>query len=67
MVNLKRKKERMKKGELTVMEIQDLLKNYKEEKETDWVSEIQELKKGILAEIRRNHILEKDVSKLDKR
>ncbi len=35
--------------------------------ENDWLTEIQDLKKNLLGEVRKNHVLEKEVSKLDKR
>eukprot|EP01132_Coremiostelium_polycephalum_P005779 gene5779-7189_t len=59
--------ERLRSGNLCVAEIQSLLNNQKEDVETDWIAEIQELKRNMVAEIRRNHLLERDVNKLDKR
>ena len=38
MIHLKLKQERMRVGELTVDEIQNLLKSQKEEQETDWIA-----------------------------
>ncbi|EGG18524.1 RasGTPase-activating protein [Cavenderia fasciculata] len=59
--------DRLKSGNLRVCEIQDLLNKQKEDTETDWIAEIQELKRNMIAEIRRNHLLERDLIKLDKR
>jgi len=67
MVRLKLKQERIAQGNLSINEIQSLLRSQNEEEETDWVSEIQELKRNLVAEIRKNHVLERDLSKLDKR
>lgn len=67
MILFKMKQERIASGNLTVNEIQNLLRSQKEEQETDWVTEIQELKRNLVSEIRRNHVLEKDLNKLDKR
>jgi hypothetical protein len=81
---------------LSVAEIQNILKNQKEDADTDWIAEIQELKvpikflsvpctpftlflyifsyrshtfnqRNMVAELRKNHQLEKELSKLDKR
>eukprot|EP01133_Synstelium_polycarpum_P004372 gene4372-5114_t len=59
--------DRLLSGNLCVSEIQDLLTKQKEDIETDWIAEIQELKRNMIAEIRRNHLLERDLIKLDKR
>lgn len=69
MVERRVKQERFKAGELSVFEIQSLLRSYKEGEEdnTDWVTEIQELKRNLVTEVRRNHVLEKDLVKLDSR
>lgn len=67
MINHKLKEERMKAGNLTVVEIQTLLKSQQEEEDTDFVNEIQELKRNLVSEVRKNHILERDVKKLDNR
>lgn len=40
MITLKLKKERIRAGELSVSEIQDLLRSQKEDEETDWVTGI---------------------------
>lgn len=59
--------ERIERGQLSVAEIQNLLKSQQEDVETDWIAEIQELKRNIVAEVRKNHLLERDLTKLDKR
>ncbi|EGC29378.1 Ras GTPase-activating protein [Dictyostelium purpureum] len=67
MLYQKLNQERLSSGNLCVAEIQSLLNTQKEDVETDWIAEIQELKRNMVAEIRRNHLLERDVNKLDKR
>eukprot|EP01117_Protostelium_nocturnum_P020952 TRINITY_DN97_c0_g1_i1.p1 TRINITY_DN97_c0_g1~~TRINITY_DN97_c0_g1_i1.p1 ORF type:complete len:852 (-),score=397.92 TRINITY_DN97_c0_g1_i1:65-2620(-) len=67
MIQLKLKEERVKNGNLSASEIQNLLRNQKEEQETDWITEIQELKRNLVSEVRRNHVLERELNKLDKR
>ncbi|KAM9961780.1 hypothetical protein ACTFIR_004641 [Dictyostelium discoideum] len=67
MIYTKMNQERLLSGNLCVGEIQSLLNTQKEDVETDWIAEIQELKRNMVAEIRRNHLLERDVNKLDKR
>lgn len=128
MIENRLKQERIESGRLSVFEIQNLLKNQKEDIETDWIAgnyvvvyifsfliiilcdfnmstsknfifphvvtfccvaylifilcnhlfyllnevltlfvEIQELKRNIVAEVRKNHQLERDLTKLDKR
>jgi len=67
MIECRMKEDRLKLGNLSVNEIQSLLKNQKEDLETDWIAEIQELKRNMVAELRKNHQLEKDLNKLDKR
>jgi len=61
------KQERMQVGALTVAEIQNLLKNQKEDTDSDWIAEIQELKRNMVAELRKNHQLERELWRLDKR
>jgi len=67
MLYAKLNEERLLSGNLCVCEIQSLLNTQKEDVETDWIAEIQELKRNMVSEIRRNHLLERDVNKLDKR
>ncbi|KAF2076957.1 hypothetical protein CYY_001733 [Polysphondylium violaceum] len=67
MMYAKLNEERLLSGNLCVCEIQSLLNTQKEDVETDWIAEIQELKRNMVSEIRRNHLLERDVNKLDKR
>jgi Ras GTPase-activating-like protein IQGAP2/3 len=67
MIENRLRQERYEEGRLSVFEIQNLLKNQKEDVETDWIAEIQELKRNIVAEVRKNHQLERDLTKLDKR
>eukprot|EP01116_Phalansterium_solitarium_P009241 TRINITY_DN2330_c0_g1_i1.p1 TRINITY_DN2330_c0_g1~~TRINITY_DN2330_c0_g1_i1.p1 ORF type:complete len:873 (+),score=364.65 TRINITY_DN2330_c0_g1_i1:137-2755(+) len=67
MINHKLKQERMRAGNLTVTEIQSLLRGQQEEDDTDFVNEIQELKRNMVSEIRKNHVLERDLKKLDNR
>lgn len=69
-VHQKRKKaqdERKRIGKLTVTEIQSVLKSQPDGEDGDWVTEIQELKRQLVIEIRRNHVLDRDLQKLDKR
>jgi len=54
-------------GKMTVQEIQELLQNQPEDSEDDFVNQIQELKKRLVIEIRRNHVLDRDLQKLDKK
>jgi len=61
------KQERILMGNLSVAEIQNILKNQKEDGDTDWIAEIQELKRNMVVELRKNHQLEKELNKLDKR
>lgn len=61
------KQERIQVGNLSVAEIQNLLKNQKEDLETDWIAEIQELKRNMVSELRKNHQLERELWRLDKR
>eukprot|EP00027_Filamoeba_sp_ATCC50430_P012203 CAMPEP_0168574896 /NCGR_PEP_ID=MMETSP0413-20121227/19350_1 /TAXON_ID=136452 /ORGANISM="Filamoeba nolandi, Strain NC-AS-23-1" /LENGTH=918 /DNA_ID=CAMNT_0008608319 /DNA_START=71 /DNA_END=2824 /DNA_ORIENTATION=+ len=67
MIELRLKEDRIASGQLSVDEIQNLLKSQKEDQETDWVAKIQELKRNLVSEVRRNHVLEREVTKLDKR
>lgn len=67
MIQFKLKQERIETGDLSVDEIQSLIKNQRDESETDWIAEIQELKRNLVSEIRRNHVLERELNKLDKR
>jgi len=55
------------KGQFSVPDIQNILKMQPDDEDTDWVSEIQELKRQLVKEIRRNHVLDRDVQRLDKR
>lgn len=54
-------------GRLSVQEIQELLQSQPEDDDSDLVNRIQELKKQLVIEIRRNHVLDRDLQKLDKR
>ncbi|EAL63601.1 RasGTPase-activating protein [Dictyostelium discoideum AX4] len=61
------KMDRFLSGNLSVFEIQNLLHSQREDKESDWIAEIQELKRNLVSEVRRNHTLERDLNRLDKR
>lgn len=61
------RQERILSGNLTVDEIQNLLRSQKEDNDKDWITQIQELKRKLVAEVRRNHSLESDLQKLDKK
>lgn len=63
----KKQEEAKKKGNLNVTEIQSILQQSSEQDETDWVTEIQNLKKELQIEVRQNHVLERELTKLDKR
>jgi len=66
MIKEKLKEERTRLGTLGISEIQNLLLS-QENEETDCISRIQELKRNLVNEVRRNHVLEKELAKLDKR
>eukprot|EP01113_Clastostelium_recurvatum_P027013 TRINITY_DN324_c0_g1_i3.p1 TRINITY_DN324_c0_g1~~TRINITY_DN324_c0_g1_i3.p1 ORF type:complete len:832 (+),score=362.11 TRINITY_DN324_c0_g1_i3:64-2559(+) len=66
-IEIRLAEERYAAGNLSVHEIQNILKNQREDVETDWIAEIQELKRNMIAEIRKNHALEKQLASLDKR
>jgi len=55
------------RGNLSLTEIQALLQAQPPDDDEDWVSKIQELKKQLAIEIRRNHMLDRDLNKLDKK
>ncbi|KAL6067246.1 Ras GTPase-activating-like protein rgaA [Balamuthia mandrillaris] len=59
--------DRKRRGKLSVTEIQEVLQSQPEGEDGDWISEIQELKRQLVIEIRRNHVLDRDLQKLDKR
>jgi len=59
--------EKKKRGKLSVTEIQSVLQSQPDGEDGDWISEIQELKRQLVIEIRRNHVLDRDLQKLDKR
>eukprot|EP01132_Coremiostelium_polycephalum_P009313 gene9313-11415_t len=61
------KMDRFLSGNLSVFEIQNLLHSQREDKESDWIAEIQELKRNLVSEVRRNHTLERTLTHLDKR
>ncbi|GAM17373.1 hypothetical protein SAMD00019534_005480 [Acytostelium subglobosum LB1] len=61
------KMDRFLSGNLSVFEIQNLLHSQREDNESDWIAEIQELKRNLVSEVRRNHTLERDLNRLDKR
>lgn len=63
----KLQEEKKKRGKLSVTEIQSVLKSQPDGEDGDWTSEIQELKRQLVIEIRRNHVLDRDLQKLDKR
>jgi Ras GTPase-activating-like protein IQGAP2/3 len=67
MIEVRVKEDRIAAGELSIGEIQKLLEGQEEENELDFISEIQELKAQMVNDIRRNHALEADLKKLDKR
>jgi len=59
--------EKVLHGRLSVQEIQELLQSQPEDDDSDLVNRIQELKKQLVIEIRRNHVLDRDLQKHDKR
>jgi Ras GTPase-activating-like protein IQGAP2/3 len=68
MVEIRYKEERIEKGNLSINEIRNLLKGQSQDTDdTDWIAEIQELRRNLIAQIRKNHELERDVQKLDKK
>ena len=67
MIEVRVKEDRIAAGELSIGEIQKLLEGQEEENELDFISEIQQLKAQMVTDIRRNHTLESDLKKLDKR
>lgn len=58
--------ERKFSGDLTAHEICSLLQSQTEAEETDFVTEITELKKNLLSEIRKVNSMEQEVKALDK-
>ena len=67
MVTVKLYDERLNRGQLSASEIHNLIKGQSEGDDRDFVTEISELKRNLLQEIRSNHQLEKEVDGLDKR
>lgn len=68
MVEYKVKMMRTASGNLSIAEIQNLLALYSEnDEDADFISEIQELKRQLVAGVRANHTLEQNLSKLDSR
>jgi len=68
LVEYKVKMMRVASGNLTISEIQNLLALYSEnDDDADFISEIQELKRQLVAGVRSNHALEQDLGKLDTR
>lgn len=67
MIEYRVKQDRIAAGELSIGEIQKLLEGQEEENELDFIAEIQDLKAQLVSDIRRNHTLEADLKKLDKR
>lgn len=67
LILFKLKQERIMLGTLSVDEIQNLLKSQEEDDETDWIQEIQELKRNLIHEVRTNHKIELELTDLDKR
>jgi len=65
--NRREQLDKMASGRLSVQEIQELLQSGPEDDDSDLVNRIQELKKQLVIEIRRNHVLDRDLQKLDKR
>eukprot|EP01112_Ceratiomyxa_fruticulosa_P011633 TRINITY_DN3172_c0_g3_i1.p1 TRINITY_DN3172_c0_g3~~TRINITY_DN3172_c0_g3_i1.p1 ORF type:complete len:840 (+),score=226.31 TRINITY_DN3172_c0_g3_i1:340-2859(+) len=61
------KQDRWAHGNLTIDEIGNLLRSQKEEAEGDWVSEIQELKRNLVSEVRRNYALERELGVMDQK
>jgi len=62
--------ERMRKkqtGRMTIQEVQEMLQRTPEEDDIDISSDIQELKRQLVASVRQNHKLDIDVSALDKK
>lgn len=53
---------------MTISEIRNLLKGQGQDTDdTDWIAEIQELRRNLIAQIRKNHELEGEVKKLDRK
>ena len=67
LIQIKRKNERIKRGDLNIQEVQAFVQSQKEDSETDWIAEIQEIKRNVLNEVRQNHKLETELSGLDKK
>eukprot|EP01090_Pellita_catalonica_P007057 TRINITY_DN175_c0_g1_i1.p1 TRINITY_DN175_c0_g1~~TRINITY_DN175_c0_g1_i1.p1 ORF type:complete len:924 (-),score=207.35 TRINITY_DN175_c0_g1_i1:100-2871(-) len=69
-VRLRRERQHQRRkdeGILSITEIQNVLKMQLDDEDQDCVSEIQELKRQLVMEIRRNHVLDRKVKNLDKR
>eukprot|EP01095_Lingulamoeba_sp_RSL-Kostka_P012243 TRINITY_DN481_c0_g2_i1.p1 TRINITY_DN481_c0_g2~~TRINITY_DN481_c0_g2_i1.p1 ORF type:complete len:902 (+),score=391.29 TRINITY_DN481_c0_g2_i1:61-2766(+) len=56
-----------KTGRMSVQEIQDMLQSQPEDDDYDMVTVIQDLKKDLVVNVRKNHRLERDLAKLDKK
>jgi len=67
MVAVKLYDERLNRGALSASEIHNLIKSQPEGEDRDFVAEISELKRNLMAEIRSNRGLEKQVDGLDKK
>jgi len=58
---------KQKYGLMSVQEIQEMLQSQSEDDEEDLISQIQELKRQLAVQIKTNHVLDRDLAKLDKR
>ncbi len=63
--NVRRKFERIMNGDLSLMEIADILKLEPNADDIDLHSELARLKRLVIQELKRNHLLEGNVSRLD--
>jgi hypothetical protein len=66
MIETRLYEERLNRGALSALEVHNLIRCQQEGDDTDFVTEITELKRNLMTEIRRNHTLEKQVVELDK-
>jgi len=68
MVEYRVKLQRIQSGNLSIEEIQNLLYSSGEyEGDSDFISDIQELKRQLAKEIRRNYALERELQRLEKK
>lgn len=56
-----------KSGRMSCQEIQELLQNQPDDDMSDWLNRIQDLKKQMVIQIRKNYVLDRDLAALEKK